>query len=169
LAFVTFNYDRTVEHFLFTSLKNSYGRSEAECQAALDAIPIIHLHGRLGYLPWQKGEGRAFRPDVNPEMLRIASSGIKIIHEDISDGRDKDYERAKALLQKSEQVLFLGFGFNEANISRLEIPKLPKKVLATGVGLNSQEAAAISKTCGGTVIFHQGDCLQFIREQLAWG
>jgi hypothetical protein len=119
-------------------------------------------------LPWQKGDGRTFGPDVNPEMLRIASSGIKIIHEDISDGRDKDYERAKTLLQQSQQVLFLGFGFNQANVTRLEIPRLPKRALATGVGLNIQEANAISKACGGTVMFHQGDCLQFIREQLAW-
>src|ERR1700742_4305796 len=34
LAIVTFNYDRTVEHFFFTSLKNTYGRSDDECRDA---------------------------------------------------------------------------------------------------------------------------------------
>ena len=52
LSIVTFNYDRAVEHFLFTSLKNSYNKSDEECAKALSAIPIIHLHGSLGLLPW---------------------------------------------------------------------------------------------------------------------
>ena len=59
VSFLTFNYDRTVEEFLFTALFNSYGRSQDECLAQLKHIPIIHLHGAIGNLPWQ---GRIFAP-----------------------------------------------------------------------------------------------------------
>jgi hypothetical protein len=57
VSFITFNYDRSLEHFLCTTLQNRYGKTEAQCAAVLERIPIIHLHGRLGYLPWEKGEG----------------------------------------------------------------------------------------------------------------
>lgn len=54
VAFVTFNYDRCVEHFFFTSLKNSFGRSDEETAAVAKRIGVVHLHGRLGHLPWQE-------------------------------------------------------------------------------------------------------------------
>src|SRR5262249_27624056 len=57
VSFITFNYDRSLEHFLCTALQNRYGKTEVECAAVLERIPIIHLHGRLGYLPWEKEEG----------------------------------------------------------------------------------------------------------------
>ena len=60
LSIITFNYDRAAEWFLFTSLLNSYGKTYDECVEMLKSIPVIHLHGRLGYLPWEKPPGRAF-------------------------------------------------------------------------------------------------------------
>jgi hypothetical protein len=30
----------------------TYGKSEADCAEILDHIPVIHLHGRMGFLPW---------------------------------------------------------------------------------------------------------------------
>lgn len=53
VSFITFNYDRTVEHFLATSVGNSFGKSMDKVAKVMKNIPIIHLHGRLGYLPWQ--------------------------------------------------------------------------------------------------------------------
>lgn len=52
ISIITFNYDRLIEHYLFTALKNSYGQSDERCAEKLSNIPIIHLYGRLGYLPW---------------------------------------------------------------------------------------------------------------------
>ena len=59
LSIITFNYDRTVEHFIFTALKNTYNRTDDEVRAVVEQIPIIHLHGRLGFLPWQGERKRA--------------------------------------------------------------------------------------------------------------
>jgi hypothetical protein len=68
LSFVTFNYDRTVEHFLFSALQNSYRKSDDESRAVLEQIPVVHLHGRLGFLPWQKGSAtREFSTKLTPE------------------------------------------------------------------------------------------------------
>ncbi len=45
MSFVTFNYDRSVEHFLFTAIQNTYGKNDDECRELMSKIPIIH--------PWQ--------------------------------------------------------------------------------------------------------------------
>lgn len=58
ISFITFNYDRSLEHFLHTSLQYKYRKDGKQCAAVLCKIPIIHLHGRLGYLPWQDDKGK---------------------------------------------------------------------------------------------------------------
>jgi hypothetical protein len=56
-------------------------------KSILDRIPIIHLHGQLGQLPWQGDKGRPFYHGIEAtDDLLPAIQGIKIIHEDITDG-----------------------------------------------------------------------------------
>jgi SIR2-like domain len=170
IAFITFNYDRTVEHFFFESLKNSYAKSDDECRKEVDKTPIIHLHGRLGFLPWQSATRS--RPYINHfirDMLAIAAAEIKIVHEDIADGRDKDFERAKELLRKAEQILFLGFGYNSTNIKRLELEKLVAgRAKGTCVNLGEREMKNIHNTCNNSISLVPGDCFHFVREHLRW-
>lgn len=111
LSIVTFNYDRVVEYFFFTSLKNSYGKDDRECAAVLDKIPIVHLHGRLGYLPWQNvnAKSRPFQPIVDGRALHISVDNLKIIHEDISGEQDQDFKTARRLLSEAQHVYLMGF------------------------------------------------------------
>jgi hypothetical protein len=74
IAFITYNYDRTFEHFLFTSLKNTYGAADEAVADVLNNLTIIHLHGRLGYLPWQRRrEVVPFEVEapVDPRLMEI--------------------------------------------------------------------------------------------------
>jgi hypothetical protein len=59
VSFLTFNYDRSFDHYLFVSIMNSYEeiRSDIECVQIVNRIPIIHLHGHIGKLFWQEGNG----------------------------------------------------------------------------------------------------------------
>jgi hypothetical protein len=100
VSLVTFNYDRSVEHFLYISLKNSFGRSSQDTAGAMRSIPIVHLHGRLGYLPWQGGNnGISFGDNqIDGRKMDILQKEIKVVHEELTDGRDKDFDEAKALL-----------------------------------------------------------------------
>jgi hypothetical protein len=70
LAIVTFNYDRAVEWFLVTCLQNSFNKPIVECLEVLSSIPIIHLHGRLGYLPWENATGRDFSSVIDEQGPR---------------------------------------------------------------------------------------------------
>jgi hypothetical protein len=170
LSFVTFNYDRTVEHFLFSSLKHGYGKTDEECAAVLDNIPVIHLHGRLGYLPWQsRSESRAFHTDIDQQGLKAAIDNIKIIHEPITDGRDVDFKSAKAKLAEAEQVVVMGFGYNATNVERLGLADLQEgKAIGTCEGLGSRGEDAARRACNGKVRLLGGNCIRFVREEMNW-
>ena len=166
LAFITFNYDRSVEHFLFSVLKHSYGKSDDECAAAVAHFPIIHLHGHLGYLPWQDTSAREYGPLITAQTLQLAIEHIKVIHEDTSD-RDKDFLRAKKLLAEADQIFIAGFGFNPTNVQRLGLQNVAEKAWATVVNMTPREQAAAQQMCGGTALqLFGGNCLSLLQEKL---
>jgi hypothetical protein len=95
VTFVTFNFDRVLEHYLCTVLKNAWGKAEDEVGALLRKIPIIHLHGQLGFLPWQSDRAtqiRSFEAVLDPEKIRIAAEGIKVVHEGIEDRDNRRFD-----------------------------------------------------------------------------
>jgi hypothetical protein len=49
---------------------------------------------------------------------------IKLVHEELKDGRDEDFTEAKRLLNLSERIYLLGFGFGDVNVSRLALAQL---------------------------------------------
>jgi hypothetical protein len=47
-SIITFNYDRSLEYFLYNSIKHSYGTSDEETLALFKSIPKVHIYGQLG-------------------------------------------------------------------------------------------------------------------------
>jgi hypothetical protein len=173
VSFITFNYDRSLEHFLCTALQSKYGKTEEECAAVLERIPIIHLHGRLGYLPWERGEGhRPYSAVMNRDVMDICIKNIKVVHEDPKDGRDKDFERAHELMQNAEAIYHLGFGYGPLNLERLKVRDLGNKLTyGTGKGLTQKECADASRLVGGPTRVNPQpgmDCIELLRNHVEW-
>jgi hypothetical protein len=180
ITFITFNYDRTLECYLFNALINSYGKKEAEVAEILNQIPIIHVHGRLGNLPWQDPNGRPYSGTViidyqkkHPGYERIlsyikdAAQGIKIISE-ISDV-ETNFAPVVIPLQEAERIIFLGFGYNRVNLDRLffnyNIGR-HSKFYGTCVGLSGLEQSMVNNSFSnkvGTGLTLQGDILTLLR------
>lgn len=106
---VTFNYDRSLEHYLAQVLSTSYSVSLPEVVAAL---PISHVHGMLGSY-----EDSRFGARIDEEMLKAASSGISVVHE--REAAHSAFSQARRRLKASRRVLFLGFGYLPANMRKL--------------------------------------------------
>ena len=167
VSFVTFNYDRSLEHFLCTSLANSYGRSIEDSAKEIKQIPIIHLHGRLGYLPWENENGRAYGDKtIDQRIVDLCVREMRVVHEDITD-RDADFAEAKRLLKGAKRVYLMGFGFGSKNVERIDLPSLaPEIFYGTAYGLTDAETASSRKLCGGRVSLYNGSpCLEFLRAQ----
>lgn len=56
LSFYTFNYDRSLEFYLYTAYKNLHNASNEKIRQYFQNIPIIHLHGSLGNLNFLDSE-----------------------------------------------------------------------------------------------------------------
>jgi hypothetical protein len=165
VSFITFNYDRSLEQFLATALSNSFGKSLEECSVRLEPIDIIHLHGRLGYLPWQNaGRSRGYNDTIDKRILDICMNEIKVVHEDIKD-RDADFTTAKVLLSKAERVYLLGFGFGARNVERLGLVEFqPGQCAGTAYGMTGKEAAQCKALCGNRpTLFDSLLALEFLR------
>jgi len=172
ISFVTFNYDRSLEHYLHTIIQNRYRKTSAESASIMERIPIIHLHGRLGYLPWQNDiDSRPFEPLVNHEVLNTCIKSIKVVHEDSSkDGRDADFREAQRLLGLAEYVYFLGFGYGPTNMERLGVRSLaPKIIRGTGFGLTGNECSAVKVKSDDRVTPTGGaTCIGLLRDYVDW-
>jgi DNA-binding MurR/RpiR family transcriptional regulator len=72
--------------------------------------------------------------DVN--AMNIFLKEIKVVHEDITDVRDKEFTKAKELLADATRIYLLGFGFGSRNVERLGLREMaPGRTMAIAVGL----------------------------------
>ncbi len=174
LAVVNFNYDRSLEHYLFKALSNSSGRRPLEVAAKLREIPIVHVYGSLGRLPWQEGDqpSRAYDPSTTESALRAAVDNLSIIHEGSSR---ENLISAQSLLEKAEQIIFLGFGYHPLNLERLGFQQVTEgkaahRILGTAYGLKRAEVTMIKTMAHSrlTLVEPELDCLGFLREHAEW-
>lgn len=169
LSILTFNYDRSLEHFLLSSLKHTYDKSDGECAKKLREIPIVHLHGLIGNLSGFGGLFRNYDTEINPTTLRIAADGIKIVHEGIEN--DPQFEYAQRILSESQRICFLGFGFHPLNVKRLgfggEFAYSHASLSASTYGLTGAERNQIDTLFSRSLSSNHGavgcDVLQFLR------
>ncbi len=126
ISFITFNYDRSLEQFLFSSIKATFGKNDQETANKLKSIPIIHVYGKLGDLPWQNDTFKPYEPILGKyKTLKDLGSFIRIIYDDKRRFDPLSYEYS--LLENSENIYFLGFGYHRINIYKIGIGSLKNK------------------------------------------
>jgi len=127
LSIITFNYDRSFEYYLFKTLKHRYNLENKDCAEVVSSIPIIHVHGSLGNLPWQGTPAREYGqkkstsngPVISNEEIIEASEQIKVVSE--AGKRSTEFEQAYQELCKATRIYFLGFGYYGPNLKKLRI------------------------------------------------
>ncbi len=166
ISFITFNFDRSLETFLFESLKNSYGKPEAEVVQRLKKIPVIHLRGQI----WSLSRQGALGYGQQPSRTHILDAAKEIF---IPEGLEPDsrIEAARSILEDAEIIAFLGFGYDEGDMKRLGISELQgKTILGSTFGLKPGEIRAIASRSGGKISFPKTkiaqslDALGFLKE-----
>ncbi len=115
-TFISFNYDRSLEQYLFHKLKYSEAGKADECVAAVKKLRFIHVYGKLGDLPWQSSEGRPYKKTYDLNELLKASNGIMTAHE-----QRQNIEILENVFRNAKRILFLGFGFDMFNLKKLNL------------------------------------------------
>lgn len=141
ISFITFNYDRSLEQFLYEAIRCRFGKSPQECAEKLKSIPIVHLYGQLDPLPWQGENGRKYSSKENLiDRLRAASKNIKLISDERDISKSEDFHNAYNLINDAQRIFFLGFSFDETNLDRLNIGLMKNKlIVGTALGLETSK------------------------------
>jgi len=168
LSIITFNYDRSLEHFLYLALKNSYGVPDEVYTSHLQNIPIVHVYGKLGELPYIHTRGRAYDPTVNTDIVNQCVAAIRIIQEGKEDiNKEPQFMKAHELMRDAEIICFLGFGYHKTNVGRLRFDRLPEKkqVLGSAYGIGEGERPPIQRLFLQRIQlgFEHHDVLTFLR------
>lgn len=162
ISFISFNYDLSLEHYLHQSITSSFDLSSHEVLKILSSLKIVHLHGKIGYEPWDK----SYQPNLD---IVEAAKGIKIISDEIED--DKDFIRAHGFISQAQRIYFIGFGYHPVNIDRLKIKQKLENKLITGstFGLTDLQCSQIENKIGQVNILcktHGWGNLRFLREKV---
>ncbi|MBI1808153.1 MAG: hypothetical protein HYR76_14030 [Ignavibacteria bacterium] len=180
LTILTFNYDRSLEWYLYKAFQARYRLTGEETIGVLRKIPIIHLYGTLGGLPWEKN-GRPYLPTTEwPQAgvmygpmiifgINSARGKIKIIHEEHE--QDPEFNKAIEMLSKAKRIVFLGFGYNKVNIKRLSPHKwtnVEHPILGTAFGRTELESHVARRDIAHNTEFgkEEWDILRFLRERI---
>jgi hypothetical protein len=123
LTLVTFNYDLSLQHYLFTAMRNTYGINADEISRLLKPINFYHMYGKLAGNPYSNTFKYDFDVTYDWRLLNEDIESIKVIDEQRAI-EAVDLFDAQESLRHAKRICFLGFGFDETNILRLDIAKI---------------------------------------------
>ena len=140
LRILTFNYDRSLEHFLYCCALNMYGKftwnqfgigstNKDEIDKIFEScLKIDHIYGQLGRLEWQSNElgmlsvyGDQFgaKSPISIQRLIGVAESIKTLKE-VTCVEDAakciDLDRHSSELLQTNAIHFLGFGYHPQNM-----------------------------------------------------
>jgi hypothetical protein len=131
VAFVVFNYDRCVEHFLRDGLRRFYSIGYEEADDVVRSAKIIHPYGTIQNLAF--GNDRA-------DWHQLASE-IKLYTEQVIGGGIED--EIKREVVNAERVVFMGFAYHEQNMELLKPERglTARSVIGTAHGMSDLDVS----------------------------
>lgn len=187
VSFVTFNYDRSLEHFLFDSLLHSFeGIDERAATDQLSKTPIVHVYGRPYRLPWEQDVWREELPYgkeigvSRPCNLLKVTRDIYVVH----GTRDNpEVEKVRTEISAADRIFFLGFAYARENLEALGLPDMlqpTQRIYGTALYRKGREIRDVKKYLklgleradphpynkAGQVTIEDCDCVHLLREFL---
>lgn len=150
LKIITFNYDRSLEYYLYKALQPYYANESPEVFVdQIKQIPFLHIYGSLGPLQWQSTTKAIPYGPSKPRSSQIvsASENVHIMHEGSNDKVQQNFNKAQEWLKWAHNIFFLGFGFHQDNVRRLELVdsiSFQNTVKATCLGLSLTNKNSVS-------------------------
>jgi hypothetical protein len=143
INFVTFNYDVSLEHAIYTGLKAMDTFNEQTIEAFMKNNRVIHCYGKIREQVLPPSRPMAFidffgtpstavqsdegRRDLEVKRKRLldevyeASKNLKVIDPATKADEEENLKIARGIIEKAEIVYILGYGFDENNSERLKL------------------------------------------------
>lgn len=115
--FITFNYDRMIEYYIYDLLKNTLHIDQASCIEYLNTLDVIHIHGIASHFHIID-EGSNFGDESIVMNFANHIDNVNIMTSEFSDQMSN---KIKNNIEWADQVIFLGLGYHEINLRKLHI------------------------------------------------
>lgn len=139
VTFINFNYDRTLEHYLYFALQSRAAVGSDVARNCIRNLLVIRPYGSVGPLEWQEQESGIQFADTRRNPFEV-SDAIRTYTEQHREANSE--ENIDKALESAELVVFLGFGFHSQNLalfrprSGSSRPRI-RRVIASVVGIDS--------------------------------
>lgn len=149
ITFITFNYDRCLEHFLLHAIRSLHGLSMEKSAEIVKNINIYHPYGVTGQLPQLAGTTPFGYSDSG--IHRALSSQIKTYAEEVTI--TNELRAIHTRLERAQTIIFLGFAFHQQNIDLMTVcgllprahPSKTKNIFATATGISQPGAEVVKR------------------------
>lgn len=149
VAFVDFNYDRCLQHFLVEALQPLYDISEEEARSLVGKLKVLHPYGSLGALTGNNSVPYGANYDrIN--VFEVAER-IRLYTEQIQE-QDQTIPEIKRTIGDAQRIVFLGFGFHRQNMEIIK-PSTPtaRSIVGTAFGLSEEDREIIQHSMGSLI------------------
>lgn len=147
VSFLTFNYDRCIEQFLFYAFREFYRIDDEDAANLVDAVDIHHAYGRLGDFRGRSGDLAFGQSNFGPARISAISS-IKTYSEQLED---RERHRVQDMINRADRIIFVGFGFLPINQKLLHTDisnfAFLKEVLGTSIGMSPADRQRAESWC----------------------
>jgi hypothetical protein len=113
----TFNYDRSLDHFLYNSFLNTFSDGRIQFKGSIkEYIPqIIHVYGQVDRVKWDGGFD--YKASYDLGIIEFLQQNIKVFYE-IHGLNPKISE----IISNHKRIFFLGFGYADENMKLIGMP-----------------------------------------------
>jgi len=141
-SFIIFNYDRCLEIILSHSISNYFGIGINDAIEMVNCFDIIHPYGSLGSLSASREDYLQFGAE-NFELDKI-SNRIQTFTESVNSDI---VSSVKDILSRSDQIIFLGFGFLPQNMHLLmpDQKSSATRIHATTCGISKSDKIVVQE------------------------
>lgn len=149
VSFIVFNYDRCLEHFLYLQLIRYFGLPQARARSIMATLTIIHPYGQIGYLPWQSQDGfkSTFGTAEVTDFYEM-SCELRTFTEAATD----DVRTAmKQLIRNANNMIVLGFGYLEQNMTLLACQSSITRVMMTTLAMEEADTVMAKRMVGSMI------------------
>jgi len=126
VAFITFNYDRSFEYFLYDSFYHSFNQKQVDMRNQIEDLipfPIVHVYDSVGSLSlsdWFHNRCDYQGRFNNFSSIEARSKDIRVIGEDRAG--EEMRKQVKKLLVDYKRIFFLGFSYAQENLDAIDLP-----------------------------------------------
>jgi hypothetical protein len=153
VAFIVFNYDRSIQHYLYHAAQRHYRIGGDQAEQFVQSFKFYHPYGSVGALPWKgKFPAVAYGGELDPPALAELSTQIKTFTEGANPSSD-DLTAIRNAASSADRIVFLGYAFHPQN-NALIWPQLHddyfhlKRVLGTSFGISDHDIRNIRQELG---------------------